>query len=291
MLHVRFAQPAPGLRQFVRYYTQREIRISGPAVIHPVTARAVPMIEFDFGDSFDVLHRNRQHDPKKSWTVTVVGPQTHRRHDLQLRGALEHFAIMFQPDGLMRLFSVPMRELIDQDYDGHALLGAFISRIHQRLGECKSFEERVSLVDELLLRRSLKSPGYDGISAAASRILLGGGRFAIATLADSAGLSMRQFERKFVERVGMRPKLFARIARFEAALDGKARFSSKSWTDVANQFGYYDQMHMVHDFGEFTGETPTATLNQLEAVFGERLSASRSANLSPDDDANSRVFF
>jgi hypothetical protein len=51
----------------------------------------------------------------------------------------------------------------------------------------------------------------------------------------------------------MRPKLLARIARFEAALEDKARFATKSWTDVAHEFGYYDQMHLVHDFGEFTG--------------------------------------
>jgi AraC-like DNA-binding protein len=152
-------------------------------------------------------------------------------------------------------------------------------------------EERVSFVDELLLRRALDSSDYDGISAAANRILLGGGRVAIVALAARAGLSMRQFERRFIERVGMRPKLFARIARFEAALDGKARFAAKSWTEVAHQFGYYDQMHMVHDFGEFTGETPTATLTHLEAVFGERLLTMQSASLSSNADSNSRVFF
>jgi AraC-like DNA-binding protein len=64
---------------------------------------------------------------------------------------------------------------------------------------------------------------------------------------------------RLMQQVGMRPKLFTRIARFEAALDGKARFVANSWTDVAHQFGYYDQMHMVHDFGGFTGETPTKT--------------------------------
>ena len=89
----------------------------------------------------------------------------------------------------------------------------------------------------------------------------------------------------------MRPKLFARIARFEAALDGKARFAAKSWTDVAHQFGYSDQMHMVHDFGEFTGETPTETLIHLERVFGERLLAMRSDGSSANNDRASRVFF
>jgi transcriptional regulator GlxA family with amidase domain len=55
----------------------------------------------------------------------------------------------------------------------------------------------------------------------------------IAALADEAGLSVRQLERGFTQQVGMRPKLYARIAKFEAALDRKVRLSSKSWTDVA----------------------------------------------------------
>jgi hypothetical protein len=84
----------------------------------------------------------------------------------------------------------------------------------------------------------------------------------------------------------VRPKLFARIARFEAALEHKACFATKSWTEIAHEFGYYDQMHMVHDFGEFTGGTPTEILTQLEAVFVEpikqmRLSAAAKAAHRP----------
>jgi AraC-like DNA-binding protein len=265
------------------------MKIGGRPIVHPVTARAVPMILFRLGDFYSALiHQHRF--LKRIENVTIVGPQTYRRVDLQLHGAIEDFAIAFQPDGLSRLFSLPMQELIDQDFEGHAVLGAFISEVHQRLGECESFEERVGLVNDLLMRRALLSPGYDGISAAAYRMLLGGGRVAIAALADRAGLSMRQFERRFIDRVGMRPKLFARIARFEAALNGKARFAARSWTDVAHQCGYYDQMHMVHDFGEFTGGTPKETLVHLETVFGERLVRLRSAENSDGSDGSSWVF-
>jgi len=286
----RICRPAPGLKTFVRLYVQRAMKIDGPPVVQPVTARAVPLMLFALGDSYNA-RVNQQRLLKKGNTVTLVGPQTYRRVDLQLQGALEDFAIFFQPDGVYRLFSIPMDKLIDQDYEGHAVLGAFISQVHQRLGECESFEERVTLIDEFLLQRARASRDYDGVSAAANRILVGGGRSGIAALADRAGLSMRQFERRFTERIGMRPKLFARIARFEAALDGKARFTASSWTDVAHKFGYYDQMHMVHDFGEFTGETPTDTLVHLETVFRERLINVRSTANSEGADGNSRVWF
>jgi AraC-like DNA-binding protein len=288
VLRIRFHRPTAGLEQFVRFYVQREVQIRGAAVLHPVPARAAPLIEFAFGDPINVFDYE-QLAHRKSPTVVVVGPQTYRRVEMQLQGALESFVIMFQPDGLHRLFSIPMHELTDEDYEGHSLLGAFISGVQQRLGGCKSLEERARCVDGFLLRRAMDSRSYDGISAAANRIVVGAGRVEIAALANRAGLSMRQFERRFIQQVGMRPKLFARIARFEAALDTKACSATKSWTDVAHEFGYYDQMHMVHDFGEFTDKTPTETLIQLETVFVEQIKTMRSGALSAKPTSSSRL--
>jgi transcriptional regulator GlxA family with amidase domain len=106
-------------------------------------------------------------------------------------------------------------------------------------------------------------------------ILARSGRVRMPELAAYSGISSRQFERVFCERYGMRPKLYARIVRFQAALDSKARSSTKSWTDVAHEFGYHDQMHMIHDFEEFTGETPTETLRLLEMFFRQQIEAIR----------------
>lgn len=288
MFQIRFHAPTPGLEQFVRFYVQRNVRIRDTVVVHPVPARATPMIVFEFADPTDVVNY-KQLERRKSPEVVVVGPQTYRRLDMQLHGAIESFVIMFQPDGLHRLFSIPMHELTDRDYEAHSVLGEFISQVRQRMGNERSFAERVRLVDELLLRQSLHSPNFDGVSAAAHQIIQAGGRMGLAELANGAGLGIRQFERRFIQQVGMRPKLFARIARFEAALESKARFATRSWTDVAHDFGYYDQMHMVHDFAEFTGVTPTETLTQLETVFVEQIKMMRSGAASAKADGNTRL--
>jgi len=279
MIRGQFSGPALALSQFIRFYAQREIRNPGAAVVHPVPARPTPMIVFEFDDPTDVLFYEQRRMVKSPWAV-VVGPQTYRRLEMQLQGALDTFVIMFQPDGLHRLFSIPMDELTDLDFEARSVLGIFIEKLGERLGNSRSFTERVRLVEEALLPRVLASTGLDGVSAAANRIILAGGRASIPYLAGSAGLSVRQFERRFIQQVGMRPKLFARIARFEAALENKARYAAKSWTEIAHEYGYYDQMHMVHDFAEFTGGTPTETLAQLETVFVEQIRTMRSAGAS-----------
>ena len=147
------------------------------------------------------------------------------------------------------------------------------------------------IAEEALLPRALVASGLGGISAAAHAILLAGGRACIPALAAKTGLGVRQFERRFLNQVGMRPKLFARIARFEAALEYKARFGTRSWTDVAHTFGYYDQMHMVHDFAEFTGATPSETLNQLETVYVEQIKSLRTSESAPREASLLRLVF
>ena len=106
----QFARPSQCLEPFLRFYVQRDVRVLGATVVHPVPARPAPMMIFDFNDPTNVL-RYAQHAVVKSPLAVVVGPQTYRRMEMQLQGALDTFVIAFQPDGLYRLFSVPTIEL------------------------------------------------------------------------------------------------------------------------------------------------------------------------------------
>jgi transcriptional regulator GlxA family with amidase domain len=74
---------------------------------------------------------------------------------------------------------------------------------------------------------------------------------------------LRQFEREFHREIGASPKVFARIARFQSALDAKVSAPKRTWLDIAHSFGYYDQMHMIHDFETLGRDSPTRLVAQL----------------------------
>jgi AraC-like DNA-binding protein len=105
------------------------------------------------------------------------------------------------------MFSLPMSELTNRDHEARAVLGIRIQELEQRLGESKSFEERVQIADTYLLRHCLTLPKLAGVSAAAMTILHCRGDIEIPTLAHRAGVSTRQFERRFKREVGVSPKL------------------------------------------------------------------------------------
>jgi hypothetical protein len=109
---MQFSEPAAGLEEFIRFYVQRDLRIPRGVIRHPVPARPAPMIVFEFGDPITVLKVDEGiRVPSPAGVPAVVGLPTFRRVEMELRGTICTLAVMFQPDGLQRLFSVPSQEL------------------------------------------------------------------------------------------------------------------------------------------------------------------------------------
>ena len=79
----------------------------------------------------------------------------------------------------------------------------------------------------------------------------------VKDLMDKFHISRRWLEKQFAEQVGISPKEFARITRFNALLTSVKTTPSVSWSEMIDNFGYYDQSHLNRDFHEFTGQSPT----------------------------------
>jgi AraC-like DNA-binding protein len=221
---IRLVRPPPALQPFVRYYAHRSARLADTVVAHPVHARAASILDFEFGDVDGILYvPSGGKPPILSPRSILIGVQTCRQGELHISGTVDSFDILFQPDGLNLLFALPADEFTDQSFDAESVFGPVIARFQEQLADCRSFEERVSAANQFLIRRSRAVSARDGVTVAAHQILSEAGAGRIPVMADRAGLSMKQFRRRFVQKVGVNPKLFSRIARFEAALDRMAR--------------------------------------------------------------------
>jgi AraC-like DNA-binding protein len=259
----RVATPAAGLQHLVRHYVHVEAHWPMQTIVQPVPARTAQAIEFTFGDRFNVWVAGASH-PETAHVIAVIGAQTYRRVHLAMAGRIETFVIVFQPGGFSQLFSVAADDLTDQHFDGRAVLDASVGTLWCQLGESRSFTERTRVTDAYLLRRPAARRSYTDVTAAARALRGGRGVLRVSDMATRAGISVRQFERRFVSQMGMAPKLYARVARFEAALTIKAQWPDWRWTDVAHELGYHDQAHMVHDFHLLSGSTPSAVAPQME---------------------------
>ncbi|HEX4167110.1 MAG TPA: helix-turn-helix domain-containing protein [Bryobacteraceae bacterium] len=244
------------LQPFVRAYAEREIRGIEGIIAEPVPARLEQTLEFQFGERIDAVSGDgrRQVAPP----TTVIGAHLEPGFRILLRKDVVSFGIFFQPGGLSHLFRVPMAELSGRAMHASDVLGCAISRLHVQLAECRSFSQRTAVAERFLLARAAQMTNGNGstMGRAASRIFVAQGVVRVAQIAQEAGLSLRHFERQFLRETGVSPKTFARVARFQSALDAKLLAPHSSWLDVAHDLGYHDQMHMVHDFHDFAGDAP-----------------------------------
>jgi AraC-like DNA-binding protein len=253
---LRWRPPIQALRQFVRVYAEREIKDTAQLLQEPVPARLEQTIEFQIGEKFEVIFSAG----KRRWTpgVVSIGPHIDGGVSILLRKNVHTFAIFFQPQGVSRLFAIPMARLSYQAPDAQEVCGEHILRLHQQLSECRSFEERVRLTEAFLLTRATVTQDNfeDPMEQAALRIFTVHGIISMNQAAADCAVGIRQFQRRFRDRTGFSPKLFARVARFQHALDAKIARSGRHWADIAQDLGYHDQMHMLRDFRLLANATP-----------------------------------
>lgn len=156
----------------------------------------------------------------------------------------ELLGIRFRPGRAAAFLRLPLAELTD-------------ARVPLR-DIWKNWDGRVdvaSLESELLRRLD---PDRDRrVDAAVERIIASGGAARIDELANEIGISRQHLARQFLHHVGISPKTFARVMRFRRLIERVGRQAEVEWADVALAHGYYDQSHLIADFRELAGTTPS----------------------------------
>jgi AraC-like DNA-binding protein len=255
-LAAQLARPRPPLQPYIWCYGQNQGEVCGRPIVLPLPARPKHVLTFFLGD------RSRG-GPSEA---VILGPQTHHQRVIAIAGNVDNFTIHFQPSGFHQLFGIKMDEIADASHSARAVLGRPIAALEQQLADVSSFEARVRIADRYLMGRVAFARAPDPVAKAANRVFAVNGAVRIAALAAYCDLSGRQFERRFFGQTGIAPKLYARIARFNAALDRKLAHPATAWTGIAHEFGYFDQTHMVHEFREFTGDTPVKFVDRLQSA-------------------------
>jgi AraC-like DNA-binding protein len=181
--------------------------------------------------------------------ATITGQRT-RPIDVRALGKTGILLVTFHPWGASAFLPGSMMDLADRATDlADVLDRGEVRRLAERMHEAKSPLERVALVETFLLRE-MDDARRDGV-AVASTLRLRDPRQETRPLASEHQLSVRQWIRRFESSVGLRPKSFARVLRFQRATALKR--SGRDWGEVCLACGYYDQAHLIKEFQEFAG--------------------------------------
>ncbi len=192
--------------------------------------------------------------------VMLISPHVDRRVTLHLSGWVHAFHISLQPTAVHRLFGVPSAGLVDEAVEGRAVLGYRLDLLRDGVLAARDFEGRVRAAARWFADRLEEARPEDGVDFSARMLRRAGGRLPLARLAARAELGERQWRRRFRHQAGLAPKLYARIARLNVALDLGRSHPHLDGSELALRSGYFDQSHLLRETRDLLGATPAAWL-------------------------------
>ena len=252
-----FVHPSPALKalvdHFMVFHTNFPKEQPPPCILlPPLPEQCLFFYPQDPVDA-NYLLANKQ---MRLYTCCLVGPQT---NTVKLQLGHQHVVIKvsFQPGGLYRLLGIPMQELLQVEaFNASDFLGNLILDLQEQIWETENFLQMLHQIELALLKLAKKLKEKLPIDQVLQQMLQSGGLMSIDKAAAAACLSNRQFERQFKQRIGLSPKFYSRLIRFSNAWILKENQPNMTWTNIAHQTGYFDQMHLIRDFKEFAAVNP-----------------------------------
>ena len=172
---------------------------------------------------------------------------------------VESFGATFHPGQAPLFLNTPASELTDRITSLDCFWGPEAHRLETQLGELPSAAGRIRALEQELLKRLDGSRLSDArVHRIADLIWQRRGAVTVESMSHASGVSRQHLARQFRQYVGFGPKLYCRVARFHALLGEAVVRRQVQWADAATDLGYYDQAHLIADFKEFTGLTPSA---------------------------------
>ena len=215
------------------------------------------VVVFNLGQPFSITSPNSNSDTSTKSDTFVAG-----LYDTYVTVKSEIFTsciqMNFTPIGAGVFFGVPMHLLSNRSIEMTDILGAPLRDVIDRMHNTASWARRFDDLERFIIARmaDVRSP-IAGTTWAYERIGAARGAIDIGDITRELGWSRKRLVQQFHEEIGLPPKKFARILRFQGVIRSLDGQSTADWADLAQQHGYYDQPHFNREFREFSGTTPT----------------------------------
>jgi AraC-like DNA-binding protein len=252
MLHIAAPPRSKALAPFIRSYHYHEAAL--PPAIERIlpTGQAHLMVNLE-EDEFRTYSGPHCENVHRSSGAVLSGPHGKTvTIDTMEQGRL--IAVEFKIGGVAPFFPMPADETCDQVLSLRDVWGRDGGLVREQLCAARTPAEKLRVLEAVLLAHLVR-PSDPAVSAAIS-LLEDGAR--IRGLCSQIGLLPKTLVRRFRSQVGLPPKRLSRVRRLQRIVASVKRPLEVDWCAVAAEHGYSDQAHLIHDFRDLTGMTPTA---------------------------------
>lgn len=203
--------------------------------------------------------------------ASLVGPRI-EPFDVPVYPGARYVGVRFWPDAGGRALGFEAPDLRGVVEPAEQRLGGWVLALHEDLRETESAAEAAAIFDRHLAGRLAVISAPDPVARAAVLALVASrGELPIGGMAAGLGLSMRTLQRHFLANTGLTPKEFARIRRLRSVLFKLLGPAPRSWSAVAHELGFSDHAHLVREFRDLAGASPTAVARGVARIAHGRV--------------------
>lgn len=264
-------QPSPPLQAFVKKYQLLHFKVEQQDASFIKPYPPCPEQCLTFNPHTTLTSVNQQTGEIVHRAASYLSGQQVSRMNLYVTNDYLMLKVVFHPGAMHQLFGVPLTLFTDHYWDTETVVGPEIRIVNEQMANAESYQHIVNIAESYLWGKVKRCKIEANPVYKTGRLLIENPtRFSLDWLADQAAWSPRHLDRQFLERLGISPKFFARISRFDKAFSLKLQNPSLDWLSIALQTGYTDYQHLVKDFKQFAGTTPNLML-QADRQSPERV--------------------
>lgn len=190
----------------------------------------------------------------------VVGMQTH--FSVIDTSTLESaMGVVFWPGAARAFFNAPADAFYNERVPLDLIWGSLAGELRDSVREANSPAEKFQAMETALVKRANRRLElHPAVRYALGEFAVEPHIRSVINVAREAGLSRHRFSQLFREQVGLTPKLYCRLRRFQAVLRQISSGAPVDWADLALAGGYCDQAHLANEFRSFSGISPASYL-------------------------------
>jgi AraC-like DNA-binding protein len=252
----RSYKPSPPLCEFVEDFWLYQDYAGEHARERILPSGTLEMV-FNLNEDELRIYGPRQQDECRRYSGTVIsGPYA----GSFMSDATEETSIMgvhFRPGGAFPVLGIPAGELTNTHLDLSAVWGQAAAELREQLSRLAQPSERFQRLERNILERLYGiSIRHNAVRRAVDILVRTHGQAKTRDIAKAVDLSQARLIKVFTGEVGLRPKLFGRVQRFQHAIVLARNAPIIDWAQIATDCGYFDQSHLIRDFVEFSGVSP-----------------------------------
>lgn len=257
---LRFHNPSFPLNQYVELFTYYKDLVQEHS-IERLLPDGAPHLIIELDDIPKFTFHNETLEVKDKYSGAWISGMQKEFISISAEVHSSMFVIRFTPTGVYPLLGIPMNELSDRVFDAELFFGSSIRSLRDQLLEAPDPESKFRIASSWISERLDNNPEVNPIlNFAINHLKLNPTLDQVKILSELTGYSQKQFIHLFKTQIGLTPKYYQRIIRFNKVLEEVEHTNEINWTALSHQCGFYDQAHFIREFQKFSGFNPTAFL-------------------------------